>query len=85
MSFLRHRTIWFVSAIVLLIILVACGGATAGEQTETSISSIGISDPASNVGGPQAPAFTVSTGGGSTFSLGDHDDEVVILYFSFPG
>ena len=34
---------------------------------------------------PLAPQFTVGTGNGSTFSLGDHRGEVVVLYFSFPG
>ncbi len=85
MSFIRPRSIGFASAIVLLAVLVACGGNATDSQTERSSDSIGISNPAPNVGGTRAPAFTVSTGGGATFSLDDHADEVVILYFSFPG
>ena len=85
MSFIRPRSIGLAAAIVLLAVLVACGGGTAAVPTEISSSQIGISNPALNNGGAKAPAFTVSTGGGSTFSLDDHADEVVVLYFSFPG
>ena len=82
---MRPRFIGLGSAIALLAVLLACGGGTVGVPAERSPSTIGISDPAPNVGVVKAPAFTVSTGGGSFFSLDDHHDEVVILYFSFPG
>ena len=35
--------------------------------------------------GPVAPDFIVSTGVGSAFSLAEHQGDVVVLYFSFPG
>ena len=85
MSFIKPRSILPASLIVLFAVLVACGGGPADVPTENSSTSFGLSNPAANVKESQAPSFTVSTGGGNTFSLDDHPDEVVILYFSFPG
>ena len=85
MNLIRPRFIGLTSAIALMAVLLACGGGNADVPTERGASPIGISNPAPNVGAVKAPAFTVSTGGGSTFSLDEHRGEVVILYFSFPG
>ena len=85
MSFLRPMSFGIAPLMVLLAVFVACGGGSADGPNENTSSSFGRSDPASGVRGPKAPSFSVSTGGGSTFSLDEHGDEVVILYFSFAG
>ena len=85
MSFTRPKSIGFGSLIVVFAVLVACGGSAADVPIENSSSSFGIPNPAPKAMGSKAPSFAVSTGGGSTFSLDEHRDEVVILYFSFPG
>lgn len=85
MNLIQPRFIGLASAIALLAVLLACGWGTAEVPAERSASSIGISNPTPNIGVVKAPSFTVSTGGGSTFSLEEHRGEVVILYFSFPG
>ena len=73
------------SLALLLAVVVACSGQSEAGPDEYNSSSFGISIPAQKAGGSQAPSFTVSTGEGSTFSLDEHRNEVVILYFSFPG
>ena len=85
MKVIRPRYFGIASLFLLLAVFAACGRESAVAPIENSSSSFGISNPAQKVGGSIAPSFTVSTGGGSTFSLDDHRDEVVILYFSFPG
>ncbi len=83
MKVIRPRYFGVASLFLLLAVFAACGRESAVAPIENSSSSFGISNPAQKV--VIAPSFTVSTGGGSTFSLDDHHDEVVILYFSFPG
>ncbi len=85
MSVLRPSYFGIASLSLLLAVFVACSGDSGGEPVENSSSSFGISNPPLKVEGSQAPSFTVSTGRGSTFSLDEHGNEVVILYFSFPG
>ncbi len=85
MSILRPRYLGVASLFLLLAFFVACSGKSAVPPIENSSNSFGISNTPPEFGESIAPSFTVSTGGGSTFSLDEHDDEVVILYFSFPG
>ncbi len=82
MSFLRLGPVLITALFALIVVLVACGGGSEGAPSENSSSSNGQSSPAE---GKQAPSFSVSTGGESTFSLDEHGGEVVLLYFSFPG
>ncbi len=82
MSFLRLGPISITALVVLIVVSFACGGGSEGAPSENSLSSNRQSGPA---GGKQAPPFSVSTGGESTFSLDEHGGEVVLLYFSFSG
>lgn len=63
-------------------VLAACGGGNTVAPNETGSNVFGQSTPAI---GPMAPSFSVTTGGGSVFSLNEHRGETVILYFSFAG
>ncbi len=83
MSFLRLGPVLSAALFALIGVFAACGGGSEGAPSEIRSSSIGQSGPAS--GGRQAPSFSVSTGGESTFSLDEHGGEVVLLYFYFPG
>ena len=83
MSVLRLSPIWVALLFGLIAVLAACGGGSTAESSESRSSSSGQSGPTS--GGRQAPSFSVSTGGESSFSLDEHGGEVVLLYFSFPG
>ena len=85
MSLLRPRNFGIASLFIVLALFTACSGESGGAPIENTSTTVGISSPAQNFGGSRAPSFTVSIGGGSTFSLDEHGDEVVILYFSFPG
>ena len=83
MSFLRLGPVLVAGLFALIAAFAACGGGSEGAPSEIRSSSNEQSAPAS--GGKQAPLFSVSTGGESTFSLDEHSGEVVLLYFSFPG
>ncbi len=85
MRVLQARILGIASLFLLLAVIAACSGESAVAPIENSSSSFGISNPPPEVAGSKAPSFTVSTGGGSIFSLDEHGDEVVILYFSFAG
>ena len=82
MSFLRLGPFLITALFALIAAFVACGGGSEVAPSEIRSSSIGQSGPTP---GKQAPSFSVSTGGESTFSLDEHGGEVVLLYFSFPG
>ncbi len=72
--------------LMTILLLVACGSdSTTGSQAAASSRLSQSSKPVTAVGGPVAPDFTVSTGQETAFSLSDHQGDVVILYFSFPG
>ena len=66
----------------MVAVLVACGGESPQAPNESGSGLVGRAAP---VLGPMAPSFSVSTGGGSTFSSDEHSGEVLILYFSFAG
>ncbi len=83
MRFLRLGPVLVVALFAPVAVFAGCGEGTEGAPSEISSSSTEQSGPAS--GGEQAPSFSVSTGGESTFSLDKHGGEVVMLYFSFPG
>ena len=83
MSFLRLGSVLGAALFALIAAFTACGGGSGDAPSETRSSLIGQSGQAS--GGKQAPSFSVSTGGESSFSLDEHGGEVVLLYFSFPG
>ena len=83
MSFLRLNSVLVAALFALIAAFAACGGGSEGASSEIRSSSNGQSGPAS--GGKQAPSFSVSTGGESSFSLDEHGGEVALLYFSFPG
>ena len=85
MSVMRPRYFGIASLLLLLAVFEACSGESAVAPIENSSNSFGTSNTLQEVGESIASSFTVSTGGGSTFSLDEHDGEVVILYFSFPG
>ena len=62
------------------IALAACGDASSSASSIPS--DVRSSQAAA---GPVVADFTLSTGPASSFSLGEHTGEVVVLYFSFPG
>lgn len=66
-------------------VLAACGGESSGIYSDGNERSAASAGSASGDGSPMAPAFSVSTGAKSAFSLDEHGGEVVLLYFSFPG
>ena len=66
-------------------VLSACGEGLAQSPNENPSTSIPPPNVAAGSGQLLAPSFSVSTGEGTTFSLGEHGGEVVVLYFSFPG
>ena len=85
---IRHRTLAFGLPLLLLMAtaLAACGANGQGSSASEGSESNGR-NPArvSQEAGPLVPNFTVSTGGGSSFSLRGHRGEIILLYFSFPG
>ena len=83
MRFSRLGLVLVVALFALVAVFAGCGERSKGAPSEISSSSIEQPGPAS--GGEQAPSFSVSTGGESSFSLDEHGGEVVLLYFSFPG
>ncbi len=83
MSLLTASPLAFTLLLMLGAVLTACGGSPAGVPTENS--SLPSSASAPRVAESLAPSFSVSTGAGSWFLSSDHSNEVVVLYFSFPG
>ncbi len=79
MEQLKWRPLSFAALLITTLLLGAC----AGESTDstTSVSSY----PVTAASGPVVPDFSVSTGQDTAFSLSDHQGDVVVLYFSFPG
>ena len=61
------------------IALAACGGASPASSLSSDVG------PSQTVAGPVVADFTLSTGSASSFSLGEHAGDVVVLYFSFAG
>ncbi len=84
---IRFKTslFWLPLLAVMSIFLAACGNGPEDLALETSGSNDQAMADASQTGGPLVPDFTVSTGGGSSFSLSSHRGEILRLYFSFPG
>ncbi len=74
---------WRLLSLAALLITTLLLGACAGESTDSTnrVSSNPVAAPS----GPVVPDFAVSTGQETTFSLSDHQGDVVVLYFSFPG
>ncbi len=71
--------------VALGLILGACASdSTASEPDLSSRQSESSSLPDASQG-PLAGDYSVSTGSETNFSLNDHEGEVVVLYFSFPG
>ena len=70
--------------LMMTLLLAACGSDSAASQTVTSSSSRTSPQVKASIG-PVVPDFDVSTGQETWFSLSDHQGDVVILYFSFPG
>ena len=85
MSYLRLGPFLVAVLLALSAVLAACGGGSAVKSTENRSNSIPPAGGAGKGGGALAPSFSVSTGAGSIFSLDEHNGEVVLLYFSFPG
>ena len=85
MSLLRPGPVLVALLFGLVGVLAACGGGSSSIASESGASSASLSSFATGDTGPKAPAFSVSTGGDSAFSLDEHAGEVVLLYFSFPG
>jgi len=81
----RPRLLPWSGLLIITLILAACGGNSTGFSTNASSSQRGSSQTAPASSGPVVPNFTVSNGEGTAFSLGDHQGDVVVLYFSFPG
>ena len=65
--------------LTLIALLIACEGAPAAPSRLSS------GDSASGVAESVAPEFSVTTGAGSRFLSTEHNGEVMVLYFSFPG
>ena len=61
------------------IALAACGDASPAGSPSSGVG------PSQTAVGPVVADFTLSTGPSSSFSLGEHSGDVVVLYFSFPG
>ncbi len=61
------------------IALAACGGASSASPPSSDVG------PSQTAAGSVVADFTLSTGPASSFSLGEHAGDVVVLYFSFPG
>ena len=66
------------------LLLAACAGDSTGTEP-LSDSEAGSINEVRTASGPAAPSFAVSTGQDTVFSLSDHQGDVVILFFSFPG
>ncbi len=74
------------SLIGLAVMLTSAGIALAacGDASPASSPSNGLG-PSQTAAGPVVADFTLSTGPASSFSLGEHAGDVVVLYFSFAG
>ncbi len=66
------------------LLLAACTSDSTSPQPLASSAS-GSDKQVPTASGPAAPPFAVSTGQETVFSLSDHEGDVVVLYFSFPG
>ena len=85
---IRCRTLafWLPLSLIMTVALAACGGnGPEGAAPGGSGSNAGGLAGVSLEVGQLVPDFTVSTGGGSSFSLSGHRGEIILLYFSFPG
>ena len=76
---LRWRLLSGSVPLLTILLLAACGGASTGSTAQVS------SKPGIAAKAPVAPDFSVRTGQDTAFSLSDHQGDVVVLYFSFPG
>ena len=79
MEKLKWRALPFTALLITTLLLAACGSDVSGSATAVK------SKPVTASSGPLAPNFSVSTGQDASFSLSDHQGDVVVLYFSFPG
>ncbi len=76
---LKWRPLSFAALLITTLLAAACGGDAAGSVAPAS------SKPVIAASGPVVADFSVSTGQDTAFSLSDHQGDVVVLYFSFPG
>lgn len=79
MEKLKWRPLSFAVLLITALLLAACGSDAAGSTAPGSSKPMVVSK------GPVVPDFSVSTGQETTFSLSNHQGDVVVLYFSFPG
>ena len=79
MKRLRWQPLSFSVLLIAALLLVACGGSSTGSTAQVTSQQVVAAR------GPVVPDFSVSTGQDTTFSLSDHQGDVVVLYFSFPG
>ncbi len=61
------------------IALAACGDTSPASSIPSD------AGPSQTAAGPVVADFNLSTGPASSFSLGEHAGDVVVLYFSFAG
>ena len=71
--------------VALGLILGACANGQTPSEPNPSPRPSGTANRIDANQGPLAGDFSVSTGTESIFSLSDHNGEIVVLYFSFPG
>ena len=81
MKLLSLSPLGWVLLVVAGLAVAGCGSGSNGSRPAAGDLQSSDAQPS----GPVAPAFIVSTGVGSAFSLAQHEGEVVVLYFSFPG
>ncbi len=82
---LQWRLLPWSLLVMITLLLAACSSDSTGSQTVASSSSPRTSPQVEASSGPVVQDFAVSTGQETAFSLSDHQGDVVILYFSFPG
>ncbi len=85
MKTLQWRPLSWSLLLMITLFLIACGSDSTSSQTVASSSSPRTSPQVEASSGPVVPNFTVSTGQETAFSLSDHQGDVVVLFFSFPG
>ncbi len=85
MKRLQSRLLQCSVLLIITLFLAACGNNSTSSSTNfNSIQSVSPQAAAASTG-TAVPNFQVSTGEETTFSLDDHQGDVVVLYFSFPG
>ena len=84
MKLMQGRLLPWSFILMATLLLAACTSDSTIPQPLASSAS-GSVKQVRTASGPVAPAFAVSTGQETVFSLSDHQGDVVVLYFSFPG